>query len=562
MLQQMRSMKTLIFWFVAITFLVGFVFLGDGLKVGRSNRQGNKAYVAEINGEKVPYETYSSYVNQLVEMDRRQYQREDLSTSDYDRIEAQAWDGLISEMLVRQEAQKLNLRAGDEEIVATLTQSPPSFIRQRFTDEQGQFNQAAFQSAVNDPNFNWGPAEQYLRSALPSLKLEKMVRARAQVSEDEVRQEFARRNQRTKVRYAGTAWQSIDLGSWTPSDADMHAFYDKHPERFMRGETVSLEIIKVAKKPSADDEADATDNIKKALDDEKNGTETFAQLAEIYSDDASATRGGDLGWLSPASLPGPLGVAAAKLAAGQTTPEALRTESGYVLLHADSVRTTAAGTQMRLREIVVIPKASGETLDALRTHVFEVAPRAKKDLAAAALELGTTVEKLEPVEAMGFLPSIGFAKRLVDWAFAAQPGDVSDPIGTDGAILIAKLVAKNPKAPRPFDQVVDQARAGAQEQAKKDRARAQMERVLAQVKGGASLDAAAKAAGLTASDPAPFNYYESVPGVGAANEFTAVASTLEPGKTSGVIETNAGTYVVQVVSRDAFDDNAFKTQRQ
>ena len=43
------------------------------------------------------------------------------------------------------------------------------------------------------------------------------------------------------------------------------------------------------------------------------------------------------------------------------------------------------------------------------------------------------------------------------------------------------------------------------------------------------------AAGLEVQQPAPFNYYESVPSVGSANEFSAVASTLEPGKTSGII---------------------------
>src|SRR5262245_3283695 len=239
MLQQMRSMKMFVFWFVAIVFLVGFVFFGD-LNLNQMG-QADQSTIAEVNGEKVSYEVYNRYVTQLAELERQRFQRDQLSTTDYDRIESQAWDGLVSELLVRQEARRLGLRAGDQEIVANLTQNPPQFIRERFTNESGEFDVAAFQTAVNDPTYNWGPDEQYLRSVLPSVKLDKMVRARAVVSEDEVRREYARRNLRNKVQYVGVQWPSIELGGWTPSDGEMRAYYDAHPERFTRGETVTLE---------------------------------------------------------------------------------------------------------------------------------------------------------------------------------------------------------------------------------------------------------------------------------------------------------------------------------
>lgn len=559
MLQQMRSMKMVVFWFVAIVFLVGFVFLSDGLHVGGGSGS-NDASIAEVNGEKIQYEVYTRYVTQLAEMERQRFGREQLSTADYDRIETQAWDGLISEVLIKQEAAKMGLRAGDDEIVANLTQNPPAFIRQRFTDENGQFNQAAYQSAVNDPAFNWGPVEEYLRASLPSMHLDRMVRARAQVGEDEVRAEFARRSLRTKVHYAGISWPGIDLGGWTPSEAELRAYYDQHPERFARGETVTLEVIKAEKKPNADDLADAMDIAGQALEDVKKG-DAFAEIAEIYSDDPSNARGGDLGWQLASTLPAPLGEAAGALAAGQTTG-AITTDRGIVILHADSVRTGLRGTELRLRQVLVVPKASGETLDSLRSRALAAGELARKDFEGAARQLGATVTKLEPVEANGFLPGIGFSQRLIDWAFKAQPGDVSEPVGTDDAILIARLVSKNPKAPRPFEEVKDQAKYGAEEQAKKERARATVERVAAAVKSGMPFDAAVKAAGLKVEDPAPFMYYESVPGVGGANEFTAVAGTIAPGSTSGVVETPSGAYVLQVLSRDPFDEAAFQAQRQ
>jgi len=555
-LQQMRAMKMFVFWFVAIVFLVGFVFLSP--KMGRG-RHAPENLAAEVNGEKVSAEVYNRYVTQLAEMERARFQRDELTTADYDRIEAQAWDGLVSDLLVRQEAGKMDIRTGDEEIVSTLSMSPPSWVRQRFTDQQGQFDPGAFQAALNDPNYNWGPDEQYLRTALPSIKLEKMVRARAAVSEEEVRREFARRNQKTKVRYVKVDWPSIDLGSWTPSDADMRATYAAHPDRFTRGETVSLELIRVDKKPSATDMADAMDDAKQVLDEFQKG-DTFADLAEIYSDDPSAARGGDLGWVSPAVLPEPLKTAATTLDAGGTS-QPLNGDQGLVIVHADSVRSGTSGRELRLRQIVLRPKLSGETLDSLRTKVLAGGTKAKKDFEAAARDLGVTPQKLDPIENLGFIPGIGMAKRLVDWAFAAQPGAVSEPMGTENSMLIARLVAKNPKGPRPYEEVVEQVRFQTQEQAKKDRARTQLERVRAAVQAGATLDAAARAEGLKVEDPAPFTFYDNVAGVGGSNEFTAVAGELAPGKTSGVVETPSGEYLIQVASRDAFDEAAFQNDR-
>jgi peptidyl-prolyl cis-trans isomerase D len=209
-----------------------------------------------------------------------------------------------------------------------------------------------------------------------------------------------------------------------------------------------------------------------------------------------------------------------------------------------------------------VPKIGGDTLDSLRTRVFDAAPKAKKDFAATAHALGVEVTKLEPVEAHGFLPGVGFSKRLVDWAFKAQPGDVSDPVGTDDAILIARLVAKNPKGTRSFQESTSQIRYGCEEEQRKQRARARLESVAAAVRSGTSLDAAAKAAGLKVEEPPPFNFYDSVAGVGGANEFTAVALALAPGKASGIVEAPAGAYILQIVSRDPFDEAAYNAQRQ
>jgi peptidyl-prolyl cis-trans isomerase C len=62
--------------------------------------------------------------------------------------------------------------------------------------------------------------------------------------------------------------------------------------------------------------------------------EDFAALARELSEDPSAARGGDVGFVRPADLAEPLRSAAAALAPGAVSPP-LATPSGYVLLKRD-----------------------------------------------------------------------------------------------------------------------------------------------------------------------------------------------------------------------------------
>jgi parvulin-like peptidyl-prolyl isomerase len=121
-------------------------------------------------------------------------------------------------------------------------------------------------------------------------------------------------------------------------EADVEAFYAAHPHLFSHDDVVRARQIGFAVPESADDDAVAAIRARaetaraRAL-----AGEDFAALAEEVSEDSTAERGGDLGWITRESIGPELGDAAFTLGAGGISP-VLRTTWGFHVLTVEEVR--------------------------------------------------------------------------------------------------------------------------------------------------------------------------------------------------------------------------------
>jgi peptidyl-prolyl cis-trans isomerase D len=555
MLSQLRSARNMkiIMGIVAVAFIAGTIILTYDPFGNRGSQQRSNAAVV-INGEEVGWQSYTGVVNQLAEIERSRYQRQDLTTADYERIEQQAMESVITDVLMRQEADRLGLTASDDEIVATLTQNPPEYIRQRFLDDQGQFDPVQYQRALADPTYPWRQDEEYLRNALPTLKLQQMIRARAVVSEIEVRREFQRRNMRNTVRYTGVAWRTLGAEGFEPTDEQLRQYQQDHAERFQKRESVSLEMLRVAKSPSNEDKAEILADARQDLQDLSDGVyDSFAELAAFASEDPGQGR---LGWSNKGTLPDTVESVVWSLQPGQHTAPIL-TNRGVYIVHVDSARTRDDARQLYLHQVYMALTPSLDTMDSLRATALDLADEATVDFDAAAGEFGLQIEKPEPLTTGGFLQGFGFSTRLRDWAFDAAVGAIGGPFASDDAWIMVRVVSKNPPELLPFEQVKDRLRSGLLEEHKKDVAHRRVESVRQAIDAGKTLQEAAAEAGLEIKQPAPFTFYESVAGIGNANAFTAVASELDAGQISGVVDVPTGSYIIELISRDPFDEELY-----
>jgi peptidyl-prolyl cis-trans isomerase C len=114
-----------------------------------------------------------------------------------------------------------------------------------------------------------------------------------------------------------------------------HAYYDAHPDMFTPGEQVHARHILVKVDPNAtpDQKAAARRKAERLLTRVKGG-EDFATVAKDSSDDASASRGGDLGEFGRGQMVAPFDAAVFQLQPGQIS-DVVETQFGYHIIKCE-----------------------------------------------------------------------------------------------------------------------------------------------------------------------------------------------------------------------------------
>lgn len=129
-------------------------------------------------------------------------------------------DGLISGRITRVEAERLGLTAGDAEVAAKLRELNKS-------QDGTPFNQAVYEQNVTEQFGSIATYEQSVRDDLSAQKLNAFLTSGVTVSEEEVLNDFQRKNSKFDVNYVAVS--STDLAkTLTPTDAELNEYYEKN----------------------------------------------------------------------------------------------------------------------------------------------------------------------------------------------------------------------------------------------------------------------------------------------------------------------------------------------
>jgi parvulin-like peptidyl-prolyl isomerase len=184
-------------------------------------------------------------------------------------------------------------------------------------------------------------------------------------------------------------------------------------------------------------------------------------------------------------------------------------------------------------------------------------------LAKAAEELGLEVKQTGLFkEGDAFVPGLGRASDAAFFAFSEKKGSLGGPFENETGIYLVSVRERQDAGLPALDKIKEQVRSAVRREKQKGMAREKAVDFQRRVEQAGDFQTAASAAALPLVETEAFSRRDYVPQIGRANEFIGTAFGLPEGTISGLVETNRGYYILQVIGREQADPERFAEQKE
>ncbi len=353
-------------------------------------------------------------------------------------LENEAWDRLI---LLRQ-AKKRGIKVNDGEVVALIATLP-------FFQREGRFDRYLYEEIVRDPGaFGRKPHdfEEGMRGRLMIKKMLDGVAGPMIITDDEVKQEYAKRNEKIKLDYVIINPADFNAGL-EASEKEIKEYYDRNAEAFRVPATVNVQYVTIALPDKAS---------KEQKEKAKKEARAFAKALTPAADFAAAAKqsGYEARESGPFVKDQPLLTFAWSpdlveklfaMKAGATTP-LLEMPDGWQIArvkeHKDSVVPDLAAIKETVQKTVIAQKtytkAQAKAEEVLRSIRESIATG--KDLKAACQALNLNVQQTPEFSRGEYNPALGFAAQLQEASLRLEENNrLTDVVPTPQGPAIAYL---------------------------------------------------------------------------------------------------------------------------
>ena len=520
-------------------------------------------------------------------------------------------DGMIRERIVRGEAERLGLTATDAELA--------SAIRQQNKPTDGKpFDQKVYEQNVTGQYGSVRNFEQAVRDELSGNKLEAFLTSGVTVSEEEVLNDFKRKNTKFDLSYIPVS--SADLAqSIKPTDEELKTYFEQNKKNYFisvpqkKIRYVFLDTAKIGEKLTISDEElkaeydKLPDDKKKAgvegqqivlrvakpeldaavlekantlvaqarADNGKISAEAFGELAKGQSEDAkTATTGGKLSGLVRENPNNPTDPYQRLLAMepGAVTEPIKFQDRYFILRRGEAVPKSFEDAKKEIevslrnrRAYAAAAELAQKITDRLK-EVKDVQKIAEEFAAQANMNAKDMVRETAFVKPGDDVQNIGISPQFEEGIVKLEnQGDVGDKIPVQNGFAIPLLVDKR----EPRDAEFDEVKARVAETVKVEQARAKVEEIAKQIAAAANsasgLSSAAQTRGLKVQDAKSFILGSPLgqgPSAATSEALEDAIYALKPGEaTKTPIKINDNWYVVGVNSREEADLTEFTKQR-
>ena len=514
---------------VVLKILLGLIILSFVLTgVGGYLTGGNGDYAAKVNGQEISRaqleRAFSSERTRQQQMLGEQFSALAGNEGYMQQIRQQALSQLIDEVLLDQYAKDIGLAISDEQIKQAIF-SQPAF------QTDGKFDNAKYMSLISNLGFSADQYAEALRKQLTTQQLiqsvtgtdfvlgnetdslaalvsqQRLVRevtinvnalvAKQTVTPEEINNYYQQnKNSFMTPEQFRVSYIKLDAASMQQpvSESDIQSWYDQHQQEYTQPQRDRYSIIQTKTEAEAQSVVDAL----------KAGGDFAALAKEKSADPISARNGGDMGWLEPATTPDELKEAGLK-EKGQLSG-VIKSSVGFIVARLDDIQPAKIKALAEVHDEIAAKVKQDKAISAyykLQQQVSDAASNDNESLASAEQVAG-----VKAVETGWFgrdtLPAELNFKAVQDAIFngalvgqSGTPGSNSEVINVDGdRAFVLRISEHKPEAVKALSDVTAQITETLKQQKAKQEAKAQADKLLAELKAGKG-DEALKAAGLS-----------------------------------------------------------------
>jgi peptidyl-prolyl cis-trans isomerase D len=575
--------------------VVVFVFWGVG-----SRRAQQRNRVAVVNGSPISLDEYRSVYDRMLEQYRRQFgDALDQKLIKTLNLRRQTLDHLIERRLSLQQAERLGLRVTNEALAGAI-QKVPAF------QYNGQFDPRQYKRVLSRSGMTPEIFEESVKQDLLVEKMEGIVVAGIKVSDAEALETFKWREEQVSVDYVAFRPASYEGVTVTPeeletyygqhkkeyeippkikvsyvcfafkdfapevevSEEEINQYFDLNREGYGSPKKVWARHILFKVEGEADEETieEARKKALSVLEQAKAGAD-FAELAKKHSDDpGSKNKGGDLGFFEEGKMVKPFSDAAFSMQPGEIS-DPVRTPFGWHLIKVEEVQKAKepaldSGVKQEIRAKLVQDGARTLAYDRAE-EMYEACygPGHIADEAMAQeLEMHETGffargDRVEGIEESG---------KFAGTAFDLADDEISDVLELADGYYILEVTARKPAEIPMLESVKEKVRKDLIVVRQGELARKAAEEFLDALTEGAAFEEEAERRGLKIKSTELFKRFGSIPGIGAEQEITDTAFSLEPSAplAERVVKGKKDFYVIRLKERKEADLKAFEARKE
>ncbi|HEX5888119.1 MAG TPA: peptidyl-prolyl cis-trans isomerase [Pyrinomonadaceae bacterium] len=514
-------------------------------------------------------------------------------------------DGLIKSRVIEQEAARLGLGATDGELKERLVK--------QFTDASGQF--VGYDRYKESVVARYGDVESFekeMRNIIAQEKLRAFVTASINISDDEVREEFKRRNTSFDVNYVSLTAEKL-AEKIQPSDEELRSYFESHkteyrylePQRKVRYVFINIEkagsklnisdadlkanfdqldpkykeagvkiqqiMLKVAR-PDLDAQVEkkAKELIAKLTSGGRTATEeAFAEAARGNSEDPATARNN--GYLAApfkenTNKPHGLYDRAVTMQVGEVSDIPTRYAGNwYILRRGDSVPKTFEQAKPELLVSARNQRGYGVALELAKKAAARLKETKDPQKVAQEFAAEANMTPAEMVRETGYVKpgddvaDIGANQQFEqELAKLNNPNDVADQVGVKDGFAIPMLVdKKEPRIPE-FDEVKTKVAEAIKQQRAKEQLEQKAKDLIASLSGPGAVKAAGEKDGYDSGFEEGFKLSSTLGKAGTSTALDDVIYGLKEGEYSKTpIKVDDKWVVVGVVKRTEPDFKTF-----